>query len=430
MAVISLLISLLFLLTAYQISDGYETLRTATREYYDLRESAYELQAASDYLTDQARNFAMTGDRVYLDNYFHEAQDIRRRERALEALRSVGEDAEAYRDLELAMEESVELMDTEYLSMYLMVLASEMDLSKFPESVQNVVLPEEYRGMNSGEQLEMARELVLNEQYLEKKNAISRDMKACLIELMRGLDQREAAAQTDLMHLIVRLQIMGFALIALVLLRILITSRLVIGPLLTGVLYIQEGQQLPIRGAYEFRFLARTYNQMYLENKAQTEQLTFEAQHDKLTGVYNRSGYDSLMSQTDLSTSALLLVDVDKFKEVNDTYGHKTGDRALIRVANALQNSFHNEDHVCRIGGDEFAVIMEHTGPESRGQIEKKITQINKKLRWGGGDMPSLSVSVGCAFGGAQNSTGAIDKDADAALYRVKENGRCGCAFY
>lgn len=430
MAGVSLLISLFFLLTAYQISNGYDELRDATQEYNDLRGYAYELQDASDYLTEQVRGFAMTGNRAYLDNYFREATETRRREHALEHLQDDGEPSAAYRRLEMAMEESVALMETEYLSMHLAVLAYGLELADFPEAVQKAGLPAEAGTLSGEEQLALARDLVLDGHYAEKKDVISRDMRSCLAELMRDMVQRQAAAERELHNLILRLQILVVVLIAMVFARILITSRLVIGPLLTGVLYIREGQQLPIRGAYEFRFLARTYNRMYEETKAQTEQLAFEVQHDKLTGVYNRSGYEYLMEQPDLAITALLLVDVDKFKSVNDTYGHQAGDRALVRVADALQNSFRNNAFVCRIGGDEFAVILQYTGPEYKGVIERKITLINRRLRRAAEDEPPLSVSVGCAFEDAPDSSGALDKDADIALYRVKENGRCGCAFY
>lgn len=431
MAGVSLLISLLFLLTVYQVSHRYDALLRATREYNELRGSAYTLQEASDYLTGQARSFAMTGERVYLENYFQEALETRRRETALERLRSVGENSDAYRDLELAMEESVALMETEYLSMRLTVQAYGYRLSDFPEAVRSAELPEAWLQLDRAGQRETARSLVLGDAYRARKDSISRDMKSCLDDLMREMELRQTLAENELRGLIARLQVMVFALIGMVFLRILITSRLVIGPLLTGVLYIQEGQQLPIQGAYEFRFLARTYNQMYQETRSQTEQLTFEAQHDKLTGVYNRSGYENLMAQPDMGDSALLLVDVDKFKSVNDTYGHKAGDRALVRVADALRASFTREgDYICRIGGDEFAVILRHTSPDSQSWIERRITQINKKLRLVGAGQPALSVSVGCAFGGSPRSSGALDKDADIALYRVKENGRCGCAFY
>ncbi len=169
---------------------------------------------------------------------------------------------------------------------------------------------------------------------------------------------------------------------------------------------------------------------MYRENKAQTEQLTYETEHDKLTGVLNRAGYDHLLETLDLSSTALLLVDVDRFKDVNDTHGHKAGDEALTRVADALRENFRSNDYICRIGGDEFAVVMKNTGPDRTKQIEDKITRINDKLRAPSENCPPLSISAGCAFGSSPNGSGALAKDADVALYCVKEHGRSGCAFF
>ena len=430
MAAASLLISGFFLFSVYRLAADYNDLRDTTQLHMELRDSTIELQAASDYLTEQARNFAMTGKRVYLDNYFEEAEITRRREKALERLGTSESTAAAYADLERAMAESVALMDTEYLSMRLTILAYGLEESEYPEPVRSVELPEEYRTLPSAEQLELARALVLDEAYGAKKATISANMKLCLEDLLAVMQERQTHGEQEVHRLIERLGFLVILLICLVLLRITLTSRLVIGPLLTGVLYIREGQPLPIRGAYEFRFLARTYNEMYRENKAQTEQLTYETEHDKLTGVLNRAGYDHLLETLDLSSTALLLVDVDRFKDVNDTRGHKAGDEALTRVADALRENFRSNDYICRIGGDEFAVVMKNTGPDRTKQIEDKIARINDKLRAPSENGPPLSISAGCAFGSSPNGSGALAKDADVALYCVKEHGRSGCAFF
>ena len=202
-----------------------------------------------------------------------------------------------------------------------------------------------------------------------------------------------------------------------------------IEPLLSGVQHIRREQPIPISGAYEFRFMARTYNLMYEANREKKERLAYEARHDKLTGLFNRSGYDFLMQNLELANAALLLIDIDKFKDVNDTYGHQTGDRVLVRVASVLRENFRAEDYLCRVGGDEFAAVMLHSGPEVRDLIAGKVKTINDQLLHPADDLPPVSLSVGVAFGGARGGSGSIAKEADRALYQVKENGRCGCAF-
>ena len=126
----------------------------------------------------------------------------------------------------------------------------------------------------------------------------------------------------------------------------------------------------------------------------------------------------------------MILVDVDKFKEINDGYGHDVGDKALVRVATLLKKSFRNEDYVCRIGGDEFAVIMLNANSSLRELVEGKISRLNEKLGLADDGLPPISVSVGVAFGDRENPTDDFYKDADSALYRVKESGGRNCAFY
>ena len=127
---------------------------------------------------------------------------------------------------------------------------------------------------------------------------------------------------------------------------------------------------------------------------------------------------------------ALLLIDVDYFKSVNDTYGHAVGDRVLKRVAEILKNSFRSVDILCRIGGDEFAVVMTRVSSAMGPLVLNKINHANDLLQHPKDDLPPVSLSVGVAFSDRENPQGDIFTDADSALYRVKEAGRKGCAIY
>ena len=135
------------------------------------------------------------------------------------------------------------------------------------------------------------------------------------------------------------------------------------------------------------------------------------------------------MQFTEGSDETLLLIDVDEFKSVNDTWGHDIGDRVLTRVATLLVKEFRTEDMPCRIGGDEFAVFMYHAGRDLKPVVERKIKNIREKLSVPEGNVPAVTLSVGVAFGDRINGTGDIYKDADTALYQVKNNGRNGIAF-
>ncbi|MBR2895193.1 MAG: GGDEF domain-containing protein, partial [Oscillospiraceae bacterium] len=126
---------------------------------------------------------------------------------------------------------------------------------------------------------------------------------------------------------------------------------------------------------------------------------------------------------------ALVLMDVDKFKEVNDTYGHAGGDRVLIRVAKLLRDSLRESDYVFRIGGDEFAAILTNVKKEQLEAVRKKLLRVNEKLLQPEEECAAVSLSIGMAFSENGYREGLYEQ-ADRALYCVKEHGRCDCMVY
>ncbi len=203
-----------------------------------------------------------------------------------------------------------------------------------------------------------------------------------------------------------------------------------IRPLERYVELIRNRQLIPSNGATEMRFLADTYNSMFRQTKRDQDRLSYNASHDDLTGLFNRGVFDKVRDTDDQSSIGLVLVDVDKFKEVNDTYGHDVGDRILKKVADLLRDGFRGDDYVCRIGGDEFAVVLMNVSSEMKDRIRNKMEYANKVLQNPDDDLPAVSLSVGVAFGDRENPTDDIFKDADTALYRVKNSGRAGFGVY
>ena len=156
--------------------------------------------------------------------------------------------------------------------------------------------------------------------------------------------------------------------------------------------------------------------------------LANKAETDELTGLYNRAGYDRLLEELDLKTTTLLLVDTDKFKGINDRFGHDMGDRVLQKISRSLLGNFRQNDYVCRIGGDEFAVLMVNVGALEDDKVSEKIRFINRELAaTAADDLPAVSVSVGVAHGGGAENWTELFKRADSALYRVKQDGGRGC---
>ena len=207
-------------------------------------------------------------------------------------------------------------------------------------------------------------------------------------------------------------------------------STLIRKPLTKMVDLMRTQETIPPTGAEELRFVTRTYNYILEENRIARERLSHEASHDSLTGLFNRGAYDMLMKSVDVSHIALILIDIDLFKSINDTYGHAVGDRVLRRVAEVLQQSFRSVDIICRFGGDEFVIVMTRVNGSMGQLVMNKIARVNEILSNPKDNLPPVTLSAGVAFSDRAKPQGDIFNDADTALYRVKKSGRGGCSIY
>ena len=164
------------------------------------------------------------------------------------------------------------------------------------------------------------------------------------------------------------------------------------------------------------------------------EQLRRQALFDPLTGLANRAFFHeqlehavSIRRENDLTT-AVVFVDLDEFKQINDQHGHSVGDEVLAILGERLKGVIRSGDSVARLGGDEFAVLLTSVAEPAEAAVvaERLLEQINASIDVAGRHL-SLTASVGIAFG----SSGAeLLKQADAAMYRAKANGDADYAFY
>lgn len=160
-----------------------------------------------------------------------------------------------------------------------------------------------------------------------------------------------------------------------------------------------------------------------------------QSERDPLTDLMNRGYTESCINdylQHGGNDGALLMIDVDNFKLVNDNLGHQAGDKVLQELGQSLETIFRSSDIVGRIGGDEFVVFMK--GVSQREAAEKKAQQVNEafhKAFFANSEVFWISASVGVVM--VQSSTECFEEllsKADKAMYTQKRRGKNGCVFY
>lgn len=170
-----------------------------------------------------------------------------------------------------------------------------------------------------------------------------------------------------------------------------------------------------------------------------TERLRFEdrlrhlANHDPLTGLMNRRSFSEVLDHHTVrvkrhgATGALLIVDLDNFKAVNDTLGHGAGDVVITTVARALQRRLREEDHIARLGGDELAILATTCDTEHAATLARAVVEAIRRevITLPSGATRRVTASVGVAvFDSEHRSSEALMAAADIALYDAKDAGR------
>ncbi len=408
------------------LSLRYDELIRTTDDYHRIEKDARMVQSASDELTRDAQLFVMTGGRNYLDAYFKEADETKRRETAIKDLEELDVTDSLISLLENSVKESMNLMLLEYEAMRYAAEGYGYDIEDLPKQIQRIKLPETAKNMTDAEKIDRAQEIAYGPEYYAYKMRISGYEDQYLEKALLLMDeiQQEEKIQIRMFLLVQRITLVLIGVIGLILFFAI--ARMVVHPLDNAVNSIAGGERInPISGTYEIKYMSQTYNEFHQDSMDLQKRLKQDAERDELTGVLNRRGYhmviDRLASET--YPIALLVMDVDDFKLVNDQHGHSMGDVALKKVAHLLLHTFRGTDITSRIGGDEFTVIMSGITESNTEVIIKKINLLNDTLKNPGtDDCPPMSLSVGCAFSHAGYNS-HLFAVADEKMYEAKQAG-------
>jgi diguanylate cyclase (GGDEF)-like protein len=162
-----------------------------------------------------------------------------------------------------------------------------------------------------------------------------------------------------------------------------------------------------------------------------------QANYDKLTGLANRHLFEEKLAQlienakTNDSSFALLFLDLDNFKQINDTHGHDIGDKVLVEASKILKNSTRESDTLVRFGGDEFLILLNNAKKDGALQVSEKILKSFQAPISVKSSNFTLGSSIGIALYPKDASSGVeLVQKADKALYKAKFQGRAQAVFY
>jgi len=194
---------------------------------------------------------------------------------------------------------------------------------------------------------------------------------------------------------------------------------------------VREGaQDYLIKGEVTSSLLVRAIRYA-IERKRKEEKLFYRATHDALTNLPNRAMFNDRLTQALAQAQrnrhklAVMLVDLDQFKKINDTLGHEVGDKLLLSVGKRLVKVLRRGDTVARMGGDEYLILLPRTNQaEDGGVVAQKILKAVREPFVIGGHELRVTTSIGIAiYPDSGQDVDTLIKQADMAMYQVKEKG-------
>jgi diguanylate cyclase (GGDEF)-like protein len=213
----------------------------------------------------------------------------------------------------------------------------------------------------------------------------------------------------------------------------------------SGSLLLWTSPYAPLFAAFGIMEALGAFVDIVLERCSLAEQqkqaeaaLAYQATHDHLTGLPNRTLLEDRVAlalargrRRAHTTVAVLFLDVDRFKVINDSLGHALGDEVLRAIATRLQGIVRPDDTVARFGGDEFVIVTEGLTPEPGPvALAARIADAMSAPIVIGSTEVVAAVSIGVALAGPDDDAGSLLRDADAAMYRAKEQGRGCCVVF
>lgn len=409
------------------------------KEKKHLEKQAGQLKEASDYLTEQFRRYIYTENEYYIQLYWTEANEARRRELAIEELNQVFIPEEEKRLIDQAMNESDSLMKKELWAMRIMEEGKGKSEKELLSCLKTVDIKKEDRELSPFQKKKKARNYAHSPSYDYSKTVINRNIESFRAKLGAREEQELQEASILVQEALKRVQFYNALAVFAVSLLAVVFYLFVILPFLQYYKELEKigadtEEALRPRGTEEMRAFATMFNSIYLDWKKQKRKLEEINAIDILTGIANRATLDDYIGrlvQEGKANIGMLMMDVDNFKAFNDSYGHLVGDKVLIEMGNCFDRAAVKEGGIAgRLGGEEFIIIVSDVTQDRISKIAASVMDdisqidpvelgiLDRSMR--------LTISVGSTIWnkGQKGDLNSLIHQADMALYQAKGQGK------
>lgn len=427
---VGLVIAVLMVISTYQTTGSVKEIVTVTDNYLNNQQTGGMLQGFTDDLEGLAREFVRNGAvgtaREYegklnvmnaqLEQYVPESSNS---EAANQALLSA---INAFRKRTDIEQQAMRLaLDTENMP--------QASLAALPAFLKTELSAAD-QALSVSTRQSLAADRLDSEEYSRYGETVRTE-----VDDSHRLSSQEGKKQAEdtfsrVNGIVTEQMILVFLFIAVAFAALVLNRLLIITPMQKSVENLDHQEPIPVRGSYEMRHLAQAYNDVLKDNEEKTKALSYSATHDALTDMFNRAMFDKKYKEAQNEQVAVLVADVDHFKQYNDEFGHDIGDKVLQMAADALKRHFRAEDEIFRIGGDEFCIIMPGICQDRAESVRDRIIRINGELKQTDTQMPPVTLSAGIACWDRPNPKGSLFKDADRVLLELKKTRETCCAVY
>ena len=414
--------------THHILQKEYDTAIQSQQMLVACNDAANTLQGESDALTLCADEYVDTVSSSALWQYYSIIGN-KLRERELGRAESYAVDCSFLREA-LVLSDELSRRETHAFAL---IAQANGTIDTAPEQVRSYALSAVEMQKTAAEKTTLAQHLVHGSEYNSYKKRIYQKIDAFQTDVL-AVAQRHVIRETKLFkHSLNYLHIITATGNVLMVLMAIVLYKKVTVVLRDYIASVEGGQSMEERGTAEMRYLARVFNAYLSLQKREKAALRKKANIDPLTQIGNRRALvDFVTAQLDTAgeSGVFLFLDVDDFKQINDTYGHDTGDLVLRHLANEIAETLTETETVGRLGGDEFAVWLDVRGADAAAAVEKRVAAWSGSVLCKNGAEPTVSLSVGAVFCKAGDSYSEVFKRADLALYHQKRNGKGGCTFF